>query len=73
MTERNQVRRFFAGHDPGYSCDSQYIAFLMSVIHDQSERFRLHFDIAFGDGSAVSDRLVADVDHMSFAGVIKVG
>jgi hypothetical protein len=73
MAERNQIGRFLTGHDAGNSGDSQHIAFFMSAFDDQLERFRLHFNIAFGDGRALSDRFVADIDHVGFAGLIKMG
>ncbi len=73
MAERNQIGRFFAGHDAGNSGDSQHIAFFMPAFDDQLERLRLHFNIAFGDGCALGDRFVADIDHMGFTGMIKMG
>jgi len=73
MAERDQVRSFLAGHDAGYSRYSQNVAFFVTAVYDQLERGRLHFNIAFGDGCTLSDRLFADVNHVSFAGLIKVG
>lgn len=62
-----------ARHDAGNSGYGQHIAFFMPAFDDQLECFRPHFNIAFSDGCALGDRFITDIDHMGFAGLIKMG
>jgi hypothetical protein len=42
-------------------------------LHNQGQGCRLHFDIAFNHGYALSAGFGADIDHMGVANLIEMG
>ena len=73
MAKRNQIGCPFGSHDGGDSGDSQNIAFIRSMVFDDSQRFRFHPDGSAGDGDTVCFGFAADIDHVRFARCIEMG
>lgn len=73
VTQRDQIRRPLRPLDRGDAGDAQHIAFLGGAVAHQRECRGQHVDEAGGDGDAVGDGFVADVDHVGLSGGIEVG
>jgi len=72
MAQRNQIRSFFAGHDPGHARDTQHIAFLVIAQANTRQCFRLHMNPTLGDGDTLGVLFGADIDHMGLTGGVEM-
>ena len=65
--------RLLGRHDAGDPRRTQHVALLGVAVEDHLQRLRQHGDRAFGDRRALGLGLVADIDHMRFAGGADMG
>lgn len=73
MAQRDQIGRFFGGHNAGYSRYSQNVAFGVAACGDQLKGFWLHGNAAFGDSQPCRGRFLADIHHVRGAGFVEMG
>ena len=72
MAKGDEIRGLLACHDGGCSGYAQYVTFFMITLHYKSNRFWLHANCAFCNGSAVGNGFAADINHMCLAVSIKM-
>jgi molybdopterin synthase sulfur carrier subunit len=72
MAQGNKLSRALTGHDAGKPGSTEYIAFFMVACHNQRQGFGLHLDVSFANSGTLGNGLVADIDHMSVAGAVKM-
>ena len=72
MRQRDQLRRALGTLNRRDTGDAQHITLLGASRADELQGRRLHRNAPAGDGDAMGDGLVADVDHLRPARAVKV-
>ena len=72
MTQGDQIRSFFGGHDARHPRDPEHIPFAVRPRIDHRQGRRRHFDAPFGARAAGSERLAADIHHVGLALLVEM-
>src|SRR6185437_4901675 len=72
MTQGNEIRSSFRGHDSSDACDSEHVALRNRIITDCGDGRCRHPDVTRGGRAAKRLGLRADIDHVRLAGRIGV-
>lgn len=69
VAEGNDIRASFGSHDACDPCDTENIALFVEILGDESVGFYIaEVDEADSHGDSICRFLLADINHMGFAG-----
>ncbi|MNF01369.1 hypothetical protein D3C80_2003500 [compost metagenome] len=73
MAQRDEIPGAFRRLNPGDTCGSKHITFVVAAVDNHGQRFRQHSDKGFGTRFAHRFGFGRDIHHMGFACGVNMG